>query len=163
LPNVFIDRSSSDPSQRAAIARLAANVGAAGGVVLFPEGTFHTAERAERAQARLRERDQERSERLATLRHVLPPRPGGVLAALEGDPTADVHVIAHVGFEGMATMAELVGSVPLDQPVDVEIWRVARADIPTERHEQVRWLDDLWLRLDDWVDNAGRRRRGCAP
>lgn len=159
LPNVFIDRASSDPAQRAAIAGLAERIGPGGGVVVFPEGTFHTAARAQRAQTRLADSDPNRAERLGGLRHVLPPRPGGVLAALDGDPEAEVHVIAHIGFEGMATMAELVRSVPLAEPVDVEVWRFHRSEIPDSRDDQVRWLDELWLRMDHWVDDARRRRR----
>jgi len=162
LPNVFIDRASSDPAQRAAIAGLSHRIGPGGGVVLFPEGTFHTPARAARAQARLAANSPARAERLATLRHLLPPRPGGVLAALEGDPDADVHVIAHIGFEGMTTMGDLVQSVPLVEAVEVEVWRFHRSEVPTASVDQVRWLDDLWLRMDAWVDSADRRREGSA-
>src|SRR5690606_22795993 len=88
MPNAFVS-----PGGRAAedIGRLAAGLGPRDALVLFPEGGNFTPERRRRAIRRLtRLRRAREAERAARMRNMMPPRPGGVLAALESAPTADV-------------------------------------------------------------------------
>ena len=83
---------------------------------------------------------------------MLPPRPGGVLSLLDGAPDADVVIIAHAGFEQVPSVAELSRRAPLDQSIRVAVWRVPRTQVPDDADGRVKWLDEEWLRLDQWVD-----------
>ena len=105
---------------------------------------------------RLTERDPDRARRLEGITHVIPPRPGGVLALLDAIPDADVVVIAHRGLDHYPTFRELARAVPLRDPVRVTAWRVPAADIPTGDDKRTAWLDDQWCRVDAWV---GARHR----
>ena len=117
-------------------------------VVIFPEGRLFNPEARDRAVERIAAADTERAERVRPLRHVLPPRPGGVLALLAGLPDRDVVVIAHTGLEPYPTFRSLARAVPLTTPVQVEAWRVPRADIPDDVAAQTEWLDAQWARVD---------------
>ena len=73
-------------------------------------------------------------------------------------PTADVVVIAHAGLDDYASLAQLAKAVPLPTQWNITAWRTPRSDIPTNPEEQARWLDDQWLRVDDWIDQTLRPR-----
>ena len=155
LPNHFVERSAANPAAAAAeveaITALARGLAAHEVAVIFPEGQFFTATRRDRAIASVRRRDPERAERVNKLRHVLPPRPGGCLALLDGAPVADVVVVAHVGFEATTDLASILRNAPLRQPVQVRTWRIPRSQIPTGEAARLRWLDDTWASVDAWV------------
>ncbi len=158
LPNYFVDR---EPTERdsddvRAIRALTAGLGSDDAGVIFPEGTFFTPARQQRAVARVAERDAAHAERAAALRYLLPPRPGGTIAMLDGAPEADVVVIAHRGFEVFDSFRTIVGNVPIVEPVEVEMWRVARHDIPDGDAERVDWLYDQWERVDAWIAERSR-------
>lgn len=119
-------------------------------VVIFPEGRLYRRDRLARAMERLRAQHAERADRLATLRHVLPPRPGGVLALLDTIP-GDVVVIAHAGLDRHPSFTALARAVPLVDPIRVTAWRIRRADIPTGDDARIAWLDRQWCAVDDWI------------
>lgn len=148
--SVFIPRDNG-PEAVSMVRTLAPHVDSDTAVVIFPEGRLFRRDVLERSMTRLGEREPERASRLATLRHVLPPRPGGVAALLDTVP-ADVVVMAHVGLDRYGSFAQLARSVPLHEPIRVAAWRIPVADIPVERAARVEWLDDQWLRVDRWVD-----------
>lgn len=153
LPSYFVDRTPKNrDTELAPIRRLAAGIdhNTAGGI--FPEGTFRTPKRFERAIARIERSDPERAERVGRLRHLLPPRHGGTLAMLEGAPDADAVIIGHVGFEKFHTFGEILAHLPFDHDVDVKVWRVPRSEIPESEEDQIVWLDNQWLRMDEWID-----------
>ena len=152
LGSVFINRDRGDEAQRA-IRRLGETLDGQTVAVICPEGRLFRPDALERALARLEGSDPVRAERLRDLRHVLPPRPGGVLSLLDGAPDADVVLIAHAGFEAIPSIAELSRRAPLDQAISVAVWRVPRAQIPDDADGRVKWLDDEWLRLDQWVQS----------
>ncbi len=122
-------------------------------VVIFPEGRLFRPDRLQRAVSRLGLENPDRAARLASLRHVLPPRPGGVLALLDTIP-ADVVVIVHTGLEQFASFAELAKAVPLRAPIEVTAWRVPVDQIPEADLERIAWLDAQWLLVDDCVTRA---------
>ena len=77
--------------------------------VIFPEGGNFTPERRRRGIERLRRRGLDRmADRAARMTHVLAPRPGGFLAALDAAPDADVVLVAHTGLDHMLTVARRV-------------------------------------------------------
>lgn len=123
-------------------------------VVIFPEGRLFRPELLQRFMTRMQEQDPTRANQLRSLRHVLPPKPGGTLALLQSMPDADVVVIAHAGLDAFPTFAQLAKVVPLPNHWDVTAWRIPRSSIPTDPSEQARWLDDEWRRVDRWVNSA---------
>jgi len=151
LGSVFVQREGSDEARRA-VSRIAVDLGRDTVVVIFPEGRLFRPELRDRFLGRLAEQSPERRQRLGELRHVLPPRPGGVLALLEAAPAADVVVIGHTGFECIPSFAAMRRLVPIERTIRVFAWRIPRAEIPAEPLAQIAWLDDQWRRLDDRVD-----------
>ncbi len=147
--SVFIPRDNG-PQAVAMVRRLGQSVDSTTAVVAFPEGRLFRPDRLERAKARLAHENPDRAARLASLRHVLPPRPAGVLALLDTIP-ADVVVIAHGGLDQYASFAELAKAVPLRNPIHVTAWRIPADQIPTADGERIAWLDEQWVLADDWV------------
>ncbi|MEQ1704089.1 MAG: hypothetical protein ABMA25_28615, partial [Ilumatobacteraceae bacterium] len=102
----------------------------------------------ERAIAKITERDPERGQRLAALQHLLPPRPAGSLALIEGCPHAEVIIAWHVGFDGLDTFGGILRHLARrPRPVQFHARRIARADVP-EGEAFTRWLDEMWLQSD---------------
>ncbi|MEN9646417.1 MAG: hypothetical protein RL238_3086 [Actinomycetota bacterium] len=150
--SVFIPRDNG-PDALAAVTKLGATADPDVPTVIFPEGRLFRPDRLERALARLHADNPARGERLAPLRHVLPPRPGGVLALLATIP-GDVVVIAHAGLDRYPSFAALARAVPLRDPVRVTAWRIRSNDIPDGDGERIAWLDQQWCAADRWVDAA---------
>jgi 1-acyl-sn-glycerol-3-phosphate acyltransferase len=154
LPNAFVRRGSGEGEREiAALVDLAQGMGPDDGVVIFPEGTRFTRSRqATRLAAVEASGDAERLARARRLRHVLPPRHGGPLGLLDACPEADVLVVAHVGFEGIARLGDALSGALIGRRVEVGCWRVAANAIPREAAGRRRWLDDEWTRVDAWID-----------
>lgn len=153
LPSRFI---SADPGPgrdvEAEIGALASGLDADDAFVIFPEGGNFTPERRERAIARLHRLGLHgMADRAEQMIHVLAPRPGGVLAALESAPEADVLLVAHTGLDHVLTAADLWRALPMDKQILMGWWRVPREEIPRDRDAQVDWLYAWWDRIDDWV------------
>ena len=157
LPNVFVRRGSDDSSREIeAVRGLARGLGPDEGVLIYPEGTRFSPEVRGRALRSLEKADPARAQRLAGLRHVLPPRPGGTLAVLEVTPPADVVVLAHAGLEGAARLADVWRGSLVGRRIRVCFRRIAASDLPRSLAERRAWLDEQWLALDDWVDDCLR-------
>jgi hypothetical protein len=75
---------------------------------------------------------------------------GGTLALLEACG-ADVVVMAHRGLDGFARIADIWRGAMVRRHVEVEFWRIARADIPEGRAERAEWLFEFWSRIDHWL------------
>ncbi len=149
--SVFIPRDNApDARRQAATASQDLDTGTV--AIIFPEGRLFRPEVLERSLQRLAEREPERAERLAALRHLLPPRPAGVGALLDAAPDADVVVINHAGLDPYPTFGELARSVPLERPIRVTATRVPRHDVPDDPAQRTVWLDQLWCDLDRWVE-----------
>jgi 1-acyl-sn-glycerol-3-phosphate acyltransferase len=148
--SVFIPRDDG-PQAVGLIAGLGATADTNTATIIFPEGQLFRTERLNRNLKRLKTRDPGRAASLAGLRHVLPPRPGGLLALLDAIPNADVVVIAHEGLDLYPSFRDLVRNAPLDKPIEVCCWRIRRMDIPASSAERTAWLDEQWCRVDDWI------------
>ena len=135
------------------IASLATGLDANDAFVIFPEGGNFTPQRRDRAIARLRKLGLDRmAVRAEEMVHVLAPRPGGVLAALEAAPEADVLMVAHTGLDHLLTVGDLWRELPMDKQITMRWWRVARDEIPADRDERIDWLFGWWERIDAWVE-----------
>jgi 1-acyl-sn-glycerol-3-phosphate acyltransferase len=151
--NAFVRRGSGEREKEIALLRgLAAALGERDGVLLFPEGTRFSPAKRDRALAHLAEtRQSGRLARLRRLRRVLPPRRGGALALLETRPDVDVAFLAHVGFEGTASLNDVWRGELIGRTVRLLFWRVPSAEIPRTTEERIAWLDGQWERVDAWV------------
>ncbi|GAA1884134.1 1-acyl-sn-glycerol-3-phosphate acyltransferase [Actinomadura bangladeshensis] len=149
MPNVFVT-----PGGGAAedIGRLAAGLGPRDALLIFPEGGNFSPERRRRAIRRLtRLRRTDEATRAAAMRHLMPPRPGGVLAALDAAPSADVVFVAHIGLDHMATARDVWRRIPLTGPVQARWWRIPAEEVPGDRDARVGWLYEQWERADAWI------------
>ncbi|RKS79842.1 acyltransferase-like protein [Actinomadura pelletieri DSM 43383] len=149
LPNAFVTPGGGAVDD---IARLADDLGPRDALVIFPEGGNFTPRRRRRAIRRLtRLQRRDEAERAAAMRNVMPPRPGGVLAALDSAPTADVVFVAHTGLDHMATVGDVWRRVPLTEPVRARWWRIPAEDVPDGRDARTDWLYTQWERADAWI------------
>jgi 1-acyl-sn-glycerol-3-phosphate acyltransferase len=153
LPNHFLDRQATDTQRELdQLTALSTGMGERDVAVIFPEGTRASATKRQRALETLAERDPERAERLRPLQHLLPPRPAGAAALLNGAPEADIVVGWHVGFDGLDTFGGILRHLARKPPpVRLELRRVARAEVPTGENF-IAWLDATWLQADRDVD-----------
>lgn len=120
--------------------------------VIFPEGGNFTERRRDRAIARLRRLGMDRmAERAESMIHVLAPRPGGFLAALDAAPDADVVLVAHTGLDHLLTVGDLWRELPMDKRILMQWWQVPRAEIPDGREARIDWLFGWWEHIDAWI------------
>jgi 1-acyl-sn-glycerol-3-phosphate acyltransferase len=127
--------------------------------VIFPEGGNFTERRQARTIARLREQGLiDAAERAARLRHVLPPKPGGVAAALRAAPDADVVWVAHTGTDHLMSTADVWRGLPLDTTIRMRWWQVPASEIPSGDPERLAWLNGWWERIDTWIDEHREKR-----
>ncbi|HST80419.1 MAG TPA: 1-acyl-sn-glycerol-3-phosphate acyltransferase [Kineosporiaceae bacterium] len=121
-------------------------------LVLFPEGGNFTARRRVRAIQRLRKIGLHAEVRKAeAMRHVLPPRPAGVLAVLANAGDADVVWVGHTGTDHLLSVADLWAAVPMDTEILMRWWHVSAKDVPLEPDAQIDWLYEWWKQIDDWI------------
>ena len=153
LPSTFIApaRERRDETE-AQIGALATGLDGDDAFVIFPEGANFTPHRWGRAIARLRRLGLYRMARKAEAMHnVLPPRPGGVLAALDAAPDADVMLVAHTGVDHLLTVADVWRELPMDKRITMQWWLEPASAVPVTADERVDWLYAWWARIDAWV------------
>ncbi len=119
--------------------------------VIFPEGTFFTEARKAKVIAALERKDPEHADAARQMNHLLPPRPAGTLALMEGAPGADIIILGHVGFEPFGTIGKIFAGIGADHPVRVAAWRHPRSSVPEDQAGRIDWLFDRWLELDEWI------------
>ncbi len=146
LPNFFVDRESGDDAQLEGLRQLVADLGSGDGAIIYPEGTRFT--RKKRAAVLAKLEGSEYYDRAVALQRVLPPRPNGPLALLDGAPEADVLFCVHRGLEGFATIGDILSGRLVGGTVDIMFRRVPREQIPSGREERIDWLYDEWATVD---------------
>ena len=135
------------------IAELATGLDENDAFVIFPEGGNFTPHRRERAIDKLRGLGHNRmAQRAEGMQHVLAPRPGGLVAALDAAPDADVVMVAHTGLEHLVTVRDIWRELPMDKRLLMRWWRVPRAEVPEGREERIDWLFSWWEQMDRWID-----------
>ena len=171
VPGRFI---SADPGAgsdlESQIGDLARNLDDNDAFVIFPEGGNFTPERRRRAIHKLRGLGLEAMARRAERMHnVLAPRPGGLLAALDAAPDADVMLVAHTGLDHLLTVGDVWRELPMDKRLIMRWWRVPRNEVPDGRDDRIDWLYSRWEDIDRWIaehrpvdlpPRAGRGARG---
>ena len=157
LPHAVLDTSEAAECE-ARIEEITSELGPRGVLVIFPEGGNFTPERRRAALRRLRRKGHRREARVGEqMTHMMPPHPSGALAALRGNPTADVLFSAHTGLGLAAFPRQLWHDTPMSQTLRTQMWLARSSDRPQDPDEQVRWLYDWWKRLDQWVGEQGEQ------
>jgi 1-acyl-sn-glycerol-3-phosphate acyltransferase len=154
LPNRFI---SPNPLPGAgvveSIADLAAGLEDDGALILFPEGGNFSEERRRRAIRRLGEEGlEDLVSKAQELTQVLPPRPGGALAAIDAARAADVLFVAHTGLEQLSSLRDIWNGLPMRRQVRMTWWTVPAEHVPTSYAERVVWLYAWWEHMDTWIE-----------
>ena len=152
------------------IAALATGLDENDAFVIFPEGGNFTPARRERAIQRLRKLGMEKMAlRAEAMIHVLAPRPGGLLAALDAAPEADVVLVAHTGLDHLLTAGDVWRELPIDKVIIMRWWQVPSEEIPAGREARIDWLFSWWESIDDWIAEhrpedlpPGRRSRASS-
>jgi 1-acyl-sn-glycerol-3-phosphate acyltransferase len=160
LPNAFVRRGSGEPdAEIARVADLAAELGAGDGVVLFPEGTRYTPAKRQQVLASLERAGRtEALERTRQLRHVLPPRLGGVTALLSATPTADVVLLSHTGLEGVHALASLCDGSLIGREIQIRLDVVPAASVPRGGEDLEAWIWEAWGSVDAWLERRSAPR-----
>lgn len=154
LGNHFVRRGSGERERElGALRAMAAATPPDEAVLIYPEGTRFTEAKRRAALRRIAGRDSRLHALASRLQAVLPPRPAGTLALLEGR-TSDVVVMAHRGLEGFARVADVWRGGMVRTLVQVRFWRIPAAEIPDGRSARTEWLFSIWQELDDWVAGA---------
>ena len=147
------------------LADLARDLHSGDAMLIFPEGGNWTPHRYQRAIARLRRRAYRpgaASRRAAVDRqaaadaeqnpNVLPPHPGGVLAALTARPDLGIVVIAHTGLDDLVTPGQVWQALPLhERPMTIRWWYVPPGTVPSDPAGQYQWLRVQWALVDSWI------------
>jgi 1-acyl-sn-glycerol-3-phosphate acyltransferase len=164
VPTNFVRRASSDAAAEVAKLRtLAHDLGPGEGLLIYPEGTRHTAEKLARAQQKIAERQPEVAEYANRLNNLLPPRLGGPLALLDEARGADVVVCGHVGLDGFEYISDIWQGGLVGGTVKVKFWRYPASEVPEGERERIAWLYEKWQVLDDWVGEQRAQGFTTAP
>ncbi|MGH3186303.1 MAG: 1-acyl-sn-glycerol-3-phosphate acyltransferase [Streptosporangiaceae bacterium] len=155
VPNVFIKhRQAGERIFTEQIERLARGLDSDGALVIFPEGGNWTPGRWRRGIRRLeRQGRRDLAVRAAGMPNLLPPHPGGALAAIAACPDADVIFVAHAGLDALVSVRDVWRSLAVDQVVRAKWWRVPFDEVPrsADHEAQLQWLYNWWERMDTWI------------
>lgn len=152
VPTSFVQRASGDTDRELSqLRKLAIDLEANEGVLIYPEGTRSTPAKLARAKEVIRERQPEVAPLADRLRHVLPPRLGGPLTLLGAARGTDVVFCGHVGLDGFEYIRDIWAGGLVGTTVHVKFWRHPAAEVPVERDELITWLYAQWQVLDDWI------------
>ena len=129
--------------------------------MIFPEGGNFTEGRRTRGIERLRKLGLDKmAERAEAMTHVLAPRPGGFIAALDAAPEADVVLVAHTGLDHVVTVGDIWRELPMDKRIVMRWWKIAARRDP----RGPRRADRVAVRLVGADRPLDRRRTGpCEP
>jgi hypothetical protein len=160
LPNCFVTRIGSDSDADVErVAALARGRAENEGFLIYPEGTRFSRERQQRVLGSLATRVAPRDlSRMRNWTELLPPRPGGTCALIDGAPTLDLVFCAHTGFEGASHFASLINGSWIGADICVHFWRVPRSAVPADAAGQRALLFEQWDRMQATVIALQRER-----
>ena len=154
LPNRFIT-----PNPKAgediieAIGELAEGMDEHDALIIFPEGGNFTERRRLHAIERLRHKGHhDEADKAARMQNVLPPRPGGALAAIAATPLTDIMFVAHTGLDHLNSIVDIWRGIPMDKTLKVRWWIVPEEELPDSDEARIDWLFEHWAAMDEWIE-----------
>ncbi|MCP4867367.1 MAG: hypothetical protein GY898_01445 [Proteobacteria bacterium] len=156
--HVFVKRHGADTERQIArVAELAEGLGPMDAVLIYPEGTRHTAAKRARIIEKLEASGEgARAAEARAMQHVLPPRLGGPLALLTRAKDVDVILAPHVGYEGAAKLSDAWYGSVIGRRIAVGFKRIPASEIPRDPEGAAQWLREQWTWMDAWVDGQLR-------
>jgi 1-acyl-sn-glycerol-3-phosphate acyltransferase len=152
VPTLFVRRGSGDTAgELDKLRSLTVDMSEHDGILIYPEGTRSTPAKLAHAKAIIAERQPELAPLANRLRNLLPPRLGGTLTLLESAAGCDVVIFGHVGLDGFEFISDIWSGGLVGTSVRLKFWRFPAADIPVGREQQIAWLYERWLELDEWI------------
>ena len=151
LPSRFIVPGSGRGAEQE-IGELATGLDEDDALVIFPEGGNFTPDRWRRGIERLRRLGfVAMARRAERMQNVLPPHPGGVIAALDASPRATVVLVGHTGVDHMRTVGDVWQELPMDKVIMMQWWQEPPEHIPASSDQRIEWLYAWWARIDGWI------------
>jgi len=155
LPNGFVGHRSTGRSGTELVGELATGMTSDDAFVIFPEGGNFTESRRTRAIDYLeRTGHADDAARARGLRHVLPPRLGGTLAALAACPQASAVFVAHTGLDDIERVRQLWRAIPDNKVLDLVWVAVPPADLPSDSDGRTEMLWYAWEQIDGWLEST---------
>ena len=153
IPNYFVDRNASNnETEIENVGKLATELSANEGVVIYPEGTRFSAKKRQALLDKCANNtNPELLKRVEHYTHVLPPRFGGPLKLLERAPPTDVVFMAHYGLDKATHFADLLAGRVVGSKISIRLWRVSSNEIPSEDEKVKTWLDEQWSTVNTFI------------
>ena len=138
LPNLFVDRSGLDTAKELKLIKdLVRETPGSESILLYPEGTRSSPAKRQS----LAKKNPNMVGLLERWPDLLPPRKGGPLTILEANIGKDVVFLAHTGFEGSASILDLIDGSWLNQKIHLHFWRIKFSEIPKDKQ---KFLFEQW-------------------
>ena len=155
IPTQFVDPEGlRQGASLTAIRELAATMASGDALVIFPEGANATPRRRLRAIDRLRRSGRAAAaDRAEKMHNVMPPRPGGVHAALAANDDLEVVVVAHTGLVQLDSLRDIWNELPMAKTLSLRWHVVDRSEIPPSLDGVADWLLGEWEQMDRWVSD----------
>jgi len=164
MPSCFLPARAVGRDLPGLVAEAAAGLTDTDALLIFPEGGNWTPRRHLRALDRLRAVGRPAAAaRAAANRHVLPPRPAGVLAGLGARPGLEVVIAAHTGLDELTSPALIWQALPVSTPMVMRWWHFPESSRPAGADRLQSWLDLQWAFVDSWIDARKAQQAAAAP
>ena len=150
----WIPAQRTDPNEAARrVGQAAAGLHGRQTLLLFPEGADWTPLRHLAAVAKLHQRGLvHQAQQALRMPHVLPPRPAGTVAALQGAPNTDVLIFTHTGHDDLLDATSAWQALPLTRPLQMAWWRAPADSLLSHAPDQISsWLHNTWVNIDAWI------------
>ena len=152
LPNAFVDRSGTDSAGAIKqVSDLLIGCDETESMLIYPEGTRSSVKKREQ----LATKKPNLRNQLDRWYNLLPPRLGGISALAMVNPGKDLVFLAHVGFEGSASILDLINGSWLQQKVLLKFWRIPYEKVP--KHDFEHFLFGEWDEMNRAVDELTKQ------
>ena len=156
LPNKFVTRSSTTRSLDISGVYSIGEELHKDACVIFPEGTFYSPKRFTKVIEKLQLSDPERVGEVSQLNHLLPVKPGGILALVSSAPNADLVMVGHYGLSSFSSFKEIINNIPFQNPIEIYVKRIPSACLPSDTSACLKFIDNEWLNIDNWLQSKIR-------
>ena len=146
LPNLFVDRSGQDTKRELLLIEdLLNTTNIKESILIYPEGTRSSSKK----RKSIAQKHPEMADLLDRWPDLLPPRKGGPLTILNTNTEKDIVFLAHVGFEGSASLIDLINGSWMNQRIHLHFWRIPFSEIPEDKE---KFLFDQWDNMQNQIE-----------